>query len=490
MEYLYHKLREYENRNIYPFHMPGHKRMPIAGMNCYGIDMTEIPEFDNLHHAQGILADAMRRAARLYRSGKTYYLVNGSTCGILAAISAVSKGGSIIMARNCHKSVYHGVLLNRLKAHYVYPAYQEEYHVNGGIDPQDVRKLLEEEKDVCAVLVTSPTYDGITSDVRKIGQIAHGYGVPLIVDEAHGALFPLDRDGCESALDAGADLVIHSLHKTLPCLTQTALIHLNGDLVSEKRLEHFLQIYQTSSPSYVLMAAMDECIRYMSTEGETYCERLHELRKCIGAGLEGTRMFRLMDDRIVGRDHITGLDDGKVVISCGQSGWSGAGLADALRNRYHLQMEMAGVDYVVGILTGMDTQEGVDRLIRAVRELDTATMGASAAMGISAAIRTSAAMRMSGAEAVSCQSLPVNRQAMTIHEADCSRKRTIPIEQAEGCVSGEFVYAYPPGIPFVVPGEVIGSDVLRIIREGQQTGLSIEGLTDVQGKTIQICNGK
>lgn len=475
MTYLFDRLTEYQNSDVYPFHMPGHKRVQNERFACYGIDVTEIPGTDNLHHAEGILKEAMERAAALYGSDKTYYLVNGSTCGILAAISAVCKGSAeqgIILARNSHKSAYHGVLLNRLKAYYVYPAYQAEYHINGGIDPEDVRKLLDTEEEICAVMITSPTYDGVTSDIGRIVEIAHEYGVPVIVDEAHGAHFPLDDAGCESALDAGADIVIHSLHKTLPSMTQTALLHLNSELVDRERVEHFLQIYQTSSPSYVMMASMDECVRYLETERDSFFGNLHALRERIGCELTKLKHLRLVTGDIVGKDHITGLDDGKVVISCANTNLSGAEFADILLKEYHLQTEMAGLDYVVAILTGMDSEEGVNRLIRAVCAIDeglaTQTASAGGVSGEELSARTASA-------------------AITIYEADSRPKRTVNVTDAAGCVSGEFVYAYPPGIPFVVPGEIISEKIIKTIMEYKNRGLSIEGLYDHSCETIRVC---
>ena len=232
---LEQKLNELEQSDIYPFHMPGHKRAFLPFANPYAIDITEIEGFDNLHHATGILQEAQQKAADLYGAKKTYYLVNGSTCGLLAAISAaVPRGGKILVARNCHKAVYHAMYLRQLVPVYLYPE-DTAYGIQGQVTPQMVRKQLEQTPDIRAVVITSPTYDGVVSDVQNIADIVHAYGIPLIVDEAHGAHFGFSPEFPENATRLGADAVIMSVHKTLPAFTQTALLHLCSDRIAEKK---------------------------------------------------------------------------------------------------------------------------------------------------------------------------------------------------------------------------------------------------------------
>ena len=256
-EHLLEKLEEYSQSDYYPLHMPGHKRNISHFGDPFRLDITEIDGFDNLHHAEGVLLEAQQRAAALYGAEESFYLINGSTCGILAAISACTKrGGRILMGRNCHKAAYHGVFLNGLKAAYLYPETDFVRGINGAVTPETVRKALREQHPE-AVFLTSPTYDGVVSDIRSIAEIVHKAGAILIVDEAHGAHFAMSPYFPESALSCGADLVINSLHKTMPSLTQTALLHVQGKRVDRERLKMYLGIYQSSSPSYVLMAGMD-----------------------------------------------------------------------------------------------------------------------------------------------------------------------------------------------------------------------------------------
>ena len=262
------KLTEYTQSNIYPFHMPGHKRRPIDFPNPYTIDITEIDGFDNLHHAEDILHDAQQRAADLYGAKRSFYLVNGSTCGLLAAICAAApKKSRILVARNSHKAVYHGIFLNEYDAVYLYP------EVAGiGIQGQITAEAVEEKftlyPDIAAVVITSPTYDGVVSDIRSIAETVHRHGIPLIVDEAHGAHFGFGGGFPENAVKLGADVVIVSLHKTLPSFTQTALLHVCSDRIKEKDIAKYLGIFETSSPSYLFMAGMEKCIRMVKDGGQ------------------------------------------------------------------------------------------------------------------------------------------------------------------------------------------------------------------------------
>lgn len=473
-EYLYQKLKQYGNSDYYPFHMPGHKRRFNSDELGYNIDITEIPEFDNLHHPEGILAEGMNRTATLFGARKSFYLVNGSTCGILSAVSTVFTGlepladgeYKLLMARNCHKSVYHALLLNRISPVYLYPEYEQSFHLNGGIKPEDVERALSKDDNIKAVLITSPTYDGIVSDIEQIVKIAHKHRIPVIVDEAHGAHFPLDEHSCISALEAGADLVMHSLHKMLPCMTQTALIHLQGDLVDCDTLQQFLEIYQTSSPSYVLMASIDECIRYMQESGKQYFDNLHTLREEFRRKTKNLQRLRVLDKDIIGTSAIVDLDDGKIIISTAATDITGENLAERLRVQYHIQMEMSSIDYVVGILTGMDTREGIDRLASALHEIDDTIVSKECNPMVTTCFHNHIEKRIS-------------------EIANLSKVR-MPLNNTTGQISAEFVYAYPPGIPIIIPGEIITDELMKYMKDTQEIGIKLQGLSDISGDTILV----
>ena len=268
--YLFDKLNQYATEDYYPWHMPGHKRNLelMKNFNPYAIDITEIDGFDNLHNAEDVILDSMNRAARLYHSKHTFYLVNGSTSGILTGISGcTNKGDKILMARNCHKAAYHAVLLNELEPVYLYPQYDDKKGIQCGYSAKYIKRMLIKNPDVSLIVLTSPTYEGVISEIGEICELAHERNIPVLVDEAHGAHFAFHEAFPTSAVDLGADVVIQSVHKTLPAFTQTALLHVNSNLADLDRIKTYSSIYQTSSPSYVLMAGIDKCIDMIEKEG-------------------------------------------------------------------------------------------------------------------------------------------------------------------------------------------------------------------------------
>ena len=267
---LFTLLREYGESDFYPYHMPGHKRKGQGDFDerILGIDITEIDGFDNLHQPNGILLDCQRRAAGLYGSDESFFLINGSTCGILSAISAaLPVGGHILMARGSHKSAYHAAYLRKLKITYIYSDINEKFDICEAVSAADIEKLLDENTDIGAVYIVSPTYEGRIADVGAIAETVHKRGIPLIVDEAHGAHLGFADGFAKNSCQLKADIVIHSVHKTLPAMTQTALLHVNGGIVDRDKLRRFLHIYQSSSPSYILMAGIDNAMQMIENEG-------------------------------------------------------------------------------------------------------------------------------------------------------------------------------------------------------------------------------
>ena len=451
------KLKALAQSDVYPFHMPGHKRQ-LSGFFPYELDITEIEGFDNLHHAKGLLFEAQQYAAQMYQSRKAYYLVNGSTCGILAAISAATtKGGRVLVARNCHKAVYNAIYLRGLKAEYVYPV-ATHYGIQGQIQAADVERKLVEKPDIQAIVITSPTYDGLVSDVRAIADLAHAHGIPLIVDEAHGAHFGLDEAFPDNATVLGADAVIMSVHKTLPAPTQTALLHLCSDRINVTKVEKFLGIYETSSPSYVLMAGIEESLRLADeakgVQMKEYIRRLQIFRE---------KMRRLTILRVPDRADFTGeeayaYDIGKLLLVT-NGAISGKALQELLLKKYGLQMEMSSGNYVLAMTSFMDTEEGLERLADALLEID-------------ATSTVTDQREMFSPEKIYRQP----KKAMEIDEVQDGESTSVAFSEAEGRICADYIYLYPPGIPVIVPGEVLDQQTLTVIETCQKMELDVEGL--------------
>lgn len=494
---LYESLRAYGESDYYPFHMPGHKRNPLGGpmAGIYKLDITEIDGFDNLHQPEGILKKAMERAAALYGSEETYFLINGSTAGILSAVSAIAgRGKKLLIARNCHKAVYHAAFLNRLEIEYIYPPIVREFGMAGGISAPQVEEsirasaarngipLTEISHLIAGVVITSPTYDGILSDVSEIVKKVHSYGIPIILDQAHGSHFGFHPEFPESGVKEGADLVIHSLHKTLPAPTQTALLHRSGALTDGSLLRKYLRIYQSSSPSYVLMAGIDSCLDLIREEGNERLEKLLSHRRALWQQTKHLKYIRIYPSLVENPDgrweengtdgydsdrHVRDAEPGRLVISVRGSDITGKELYDKLRDTYHLQMEMYGWDYVTAICSMMDEREGFLRLGSALEEIDG---------------------KLSKGEESDWGELPRPEAVLSVFEAYTTEGEYLALKESEGRISAEFVNLYPPGIPLLVPGERINLSVISVLECYLSAGYPVQGMG--QGNQIKCYKEK
>lgn len=470
MARLYKELEKYGQSDHYPFHMPGHKRNKASSMGNFPLerDITEISGFDNLHHAEGIIKDAQEYAAQLYGTKKCFFSVNGSTAALLAAISAsVEKGKKILMARNCHKAVYHALYLRELQPIYLYPHEDSKLGINGGISPSRVERYLEENQDVQAVLLTSPTYDGIVSDIRKIAEVTHRYGCLLIVDEAHGAHFHFSQYFPVSAAELGADIVIQSFHKTLPSMTQTAVLHVCSDRADIEKIKRFMAIYQTSSPSYVLMASIDACMDKLHKDGtQMFREFTFQLEKA-RQRLAKCEQIRLISVEMLDSRDVYDFDRSKLLFSTAGTSINGHELHNRLRDEFHIEMEMEAENYVLGIASVGDTQQGLERLCDAVEQID-------------------ARVEICRQEENESTSYAKMKQMMSISDAMDAKQQRFPLEESVGKISTEFAYLYPPGIPILVPGEQITGHFVRNVRRYMEQGLEVQGLSDSTCATICV----
>ena len=391
---------------------------------------------------------------------------------MLSAISTVCEcNKKVLVCRNSHKAVYNALCINKTQARYVWPTFMKEFDLMGKIDPYEIKEVLEQEKNISAVVITSPTYDGVVSDVKLIAEIVHQYNIPLIVDEAHGAHFAFDDRFPESAVLAGADIVINSTHKTLPAMTQTALLHVQGKIVNRERLKNYLQMYQTSSPSYVLMASIDSCMEMLEKEGTRFFDALFVLRKKVDELSLRLQRLQIVPTEIV--------EPGKVIVSTKNTGLSGQELYEILLNKYHIQMEMAGFNYVVGILTAMDTEEGVCRLVNALERIDE---------------ELSSARNVGGSEE-EAEDIHTeidfyrveNAVAQTYYEAMNGKSEWIELSRAMGRVAGAMVVLYPPGIPVLVPGEIIKEETIQRIERALSKKMNVLGLSQGENKICVLC---
>ena len=471
-------LGRYAAAGPYPWHMPGHKRRAGAVDPAlpWQRDFTEVKGLDDLHGAEGILKEAQARAARLYGARRSWFVVGGSTCGLQAAVTAVTRpGDTILAARNCHKSLCHIAELRGLRVGWVRPALAGGVPFCGSLPPEEARKALDEHPEAKALVVTSPTYEGILSDIPALAALCHGRGIPLIVDEAHGAHLGFGPFPA-GALAGGADLVAQSLHKTLPALTQSALLHLGGELVSEAAVDHALDMIETSSPSYLLMASMDSCLRWMeSGEGqaafgawggrlarfEARCGGLSRLALYTGGALSAHPGFCFAKD------------PSKLVIGRGPGEWSGTRLAGLLRRVWGMETEMAQADYLLAMTSPLDGEAAFGALGDALETLD-----------------ARARKRGLAPAGPALPPPPLPKAALDVAGALAAPWEEVPWPQAVGRVSAAYLWAYPPGIPWLVPGEVIGPQEARAALRAAEAGVALRQSRGTPGAKAAVLKEK
>lgn len=481
------KLEAYSKENIVPMHMPGAKRnseligrymddMPAP----YDIDITEIDGFDNMHNADGMIKKAFEKTAVLYGADESLFLVNGSTAGNMAAICGVTdKGDSIIVARNCHISVYNAIILNELDVNYVYPQYDDEYGYYKGISLREIKDTVEKNesmgKDIKAVVITSPTYEGNVSDIKNIAAYLHEHNIPLIVDEAHGAHFKFSCEFPQTAVEQGADIVINSVHKTLPSLTQTAVMHINYGYVNVSKVKRYWNIYQSTSPSYILMGSIDRCMSIIEKDGEylfeNYISKLKILRNKLG---------QLKNIKLIDSDDIS-----KIVIGCDNA----KKLYDILLKEYGIQLEMSSLKYAIAMTSIFDSAEYYDRFYNALCEIDRRYNANN--------INNSANNNQNYVERYNIfnNTSSIKKADIKVNIADFKNEALMSIAKAlnegdkngydkimmndsslYGRISAKMVYVYPPGIPILCPGEIISENVVNIISKAIDNGLEVVGL--------------
>lgn len=463
---LLERLEQLAQSGQHPLHMPGHKRNEaLAGylraLNAR-LDVTEITGFDDLHEPEGILREAQARAARVWGARQSWFLVNGSTAGVLAGVRALApEGGRVLVARNCHRSVFHALELCRLRPVFLQPDPAPGWSFPGPVAPAALADALVRCPDAKLLILTSPTYEGVLSDLPALVRLAHQAGVPVLVDEAHGAHLGLFGAFPAGAVAAGADLVVQSLHKTLPSLTQTALLHQAGPLADPAAVQAQLRVFQTSSPSYLLMASLDGCVRWLEEAGPralpAWRERLARFRAAVGP----LHSLRLLGDE-------PGLpfarDPGKIVIGAGPL--TGRQLKDRLREEFSLELEMAGADWALAMTGAGDTDETLAALADALHRLDDRLPPAPAAAPLPA--------------------WPLPEAPLAPWRAGGLPAGPVPFDRAAGHVSAEYVWAYPPGVPVLVPGERVSAAFLALAARQQRQGVRLHSTRGGVPETLWV----
>jgi len=453
---FYRELKKKTIDDKYRFHMPGHKgkknTVPDIFREFVGYDFTEIDGTDNLNNPKGIIKKLQDRLSKVYGTKKSYILVNGSTSGLQSAILSQTKPkDKILIQRDSHKAIYNSLILGDIDCEFIWTEYDTSLNLKKPVDLIDLEKTLDS-NDIKLVVVTYPTYYGICSNIEEIAKIVHSRGALLIVDEAHGGHFKFSEDLPIGAEDLGADIVVQSLHKTLPALTQTSAIHVCSNRVDILSLESFIKMIQTSSPSYLLMLSVEGALDFMDKEGRSNLSKILEhIRKLKNSS--NKEIF--LKKSYIENKYSCKYDETKLLISFYDKGIKGSQIKDELKKQ-GVYTELWDLVYNVAYITPADSIEDITCLFRNIENI-------------------TVNKPLEGNRDIEFHKFkPVKK--MTVRDAFYKNKIKKDVKNLENEISGDFIIPYPPGIPIICPGELIEDGHVNYIKRLIDEGIEILGV--------------
>lgn len=495
---IYKKLSYIYKSELTSFHMPGHKYGKIYEKlgydkymdKLYKLDTTEILGTDNLHNAQGVIRKSQDNTKRILLADMDpadrealdlLYLVNGSTCGIEAAImTACKSGSSIIMNRGCHQSAYNACILARVKPIFVKEEIDKENNILMGARPEDYLDAIRSNPQASAVFITRPSYYGMSQDIDQVVELAHEYQMLVIVDEAHGAHFGLSHLLPKSAVYSGADMVIQSVHKTLPSLTQSSILIYRKRALDTARLASVLSMVETSSPSYVMLMSIEVCYDIYEKSGRVLMQNLMNNIYRFKRGLKDYKVF-------------TTSDPSKIFVNTIEKGINGYDFAKVLRHRYNIQVELSNYSGVLFLATIANTKSDFDKTLVAMKDiLDRKLFSVLA--DFKEYISEHARQERFQSIGSIYRSRPISldlpvaipERDMDLSQAFDADKEDIRIEESLGRISGEFVIPYPPGVAILAPGELVDQDLIDFLVRARDINIDINGMESHSLETIKV----
>ncbi len=462
--------RRYLDIDHAPFYMPGHKRgqgidrefITLMGETVFRLDLPELPELE------AAVTEAELLAAEAYGSDRAWFLTNGSTCGIQAMLLATCRqGDKVLIGRNCHKAAIAGLVLNGATPIYLPTDYLPEFDLDLGVSPATLELFLQNHPDAKAVMLVSPNYFGVCGEIEKLVAIAHAFNVPLLVDAAHGAHLGFHPNLPISALQAGADLVVQSTHKVAGSLTQSSILHLQGDLITQEEVDRALQILRSSSPNLLLLISLDVARRQMAINGKKLLAETLKL-----AEEARSRLNQIPDLRTFSQVEVPTLDSTRLTVMVDRMGITGFEADLCLHTKLDVMAEMPTLNQLVFILSLGNTQADIERLIHGFRQLN----------------EEKGERKKEKLIPVTNYQLPITnyQSKLTPREAYFAKSDRIPLHQAIGQISAESLCPYPPGIPLVCIGEEITTEVVEMLQCIWRSGGIINGASDDSLKTIRV----
>ncbi|MFH0702027.1 MAG: aminotransferase class I/II-fold pyridoxal phosphate-dependent enzyme [bacterium] len=438
-----------------PGHLQGYKILPeiedLLGKKVFKADFSEIIGLDNLQNPAGVLLKSQIRASEIYGSKYSYYLVNGSSSGILALmLSTVKPGEKVLIARNIHKSVVNALILSGAEPVWINPEWHSEWNIPIQLDFIKIKKALENNPDIKSVWLTNPTYEGVITDIASIAELCRKKEILFIVDEAHGALWNFSKKLPTSAIQQGADASVQSLHKTASSLTQGAILHLGKfSRINPETLQQCLNIVNTTSPSYVILASIEGAIEYLySKQGGKTLDNLLE-----NIDIFKQNLSKYKDILFLKKSSEYSIDKTKLFL--GIKGVSGQDLADILFEKYNIEVELNN-DRGILALTGIGTSR---------KNLDKLTVSI---------VKSKKLLKNFDKQAENIASLVNPKVIFTPSQAFYKKSKKINLQSSLGLISKETIVAYPPGIPILIAGEMIQQEHINLLKNYKQIDIILD----------------
>ncbi|OAB33847.1 aminotransferase class I/II-fold pyridoxal phosphate-dependent enzyme [Paenibacillus glacialis] len=468
---LFTALKNHAASNPVQFHIPGHKKgrgadeefRAFIGDNALSIDLINIAPLDDLHQPTGVIEEAQALAADAFGADYTYFSVQGTSGAIMTMILSIcSPGDKIIVPRNVHKSIMSGIIFSGAKPVFVSPARDENLGIDHGITTSSVRRALDRHPDAKAVLVINPTYYGLCADLKEIVELAHSRHVPVLVDEAHGVLIHFHEDLPMSAMEAGADMAATSVHKLGGSMTQSSVLNLNvkNGFVNPQRVQTIISMLTTTSTSYILLASLDTSRRNLALNGHEIAQRAIDLAQYAREEINKIDGLYCVGKEILGGEATHNIDLTKLTIHVRHLGITGYDTENWLREHYNLEVEMSDMYNILCLVTPGDKEDTIEILLKALRELSDTYFLVNQAHEL----------------IVKIPEIP--QLSLTPREAFYGDTEVVPFKESAGRIIAEFIYVYPPGIPILLPGEVISQDNIDYIIDHVEVGLPVKGPED------------
>lgn len=476
---LFTALKDHAAKNPVQFHIPGHKKglgtdaefREFIGDNALSIDLINIAPLDDLHQPTGVIAEAQKLAADAFGADYTFFSVQGTSGAIMTMIMSVcSPGDKIIIPRNVHKSVLSAIIYSGAKPIFVSPAQDSNIGIDHGITISSVRKALKRHPDAKAVLVINPTYFGVSADLKEIVDLAHSFNVPVLVDEAHGVLIHFHEDLPMSAMQAGADMAATSVHKLGGSMTQSSVLNVNtkNGYVNPFRIQTIISMLTTTSTSYILLASLDTSRRNLALNGHDMAAKAIEMAQYARRTINEIEGLYCFGEEILGGEATYSYDPTKLTIHVRHLGITGYETENWLREHYNIEVELSDMYNILCLVTPGDTQESIDILLTALRDLS----------------KTYNNVNEINELIVKIPEIP--QLSLIPRDAFYGDTEVVPFRESAGRIIAEFIYVYPPGIPILLPGEVISQDNIDYIIDHVDVGLPVKGPEDRSIHNVKV----